>query len=1431
MEGINSFEKGLHRSNSPVEQPEGSYADAYNWIRNDSGRLTNEEQEEIIQSLTDAYSYEFLGACPIKDSFICFLKQTGNNGNLYSEIGVFDNKTKTYRRVFNDFFANGYTLNFVGPIDSVARINSLNQIVVYFVEKSNVPRRFNITAFEDLLNINPSPQTAYTAGLYDSELDWNLQLNFKMPYATYNVLKGGSLPSGIYSFAFRYVTDDNNKTTFNIPSRFINIPVYSDSSGVTPIYNDATVGGAPQTPSDFSIEMSLKNLDTNYRYIEPVVITYVGITNALSIKSLGLFEISTTSTISFNSTTQYLNDISESAITELPVKISSAECIEQKDNVLVLSNITSRKFDTGFQAVANAIELEWYIESKPVNNYRDFDAVTAFNATSGTDVLYNSKMNFAWYSPNWNISLSSQSQINASQAQKFHYLPDPDGTNYRRFAFITPGTQITSDYGNSWSGAVEWYDSNSVRFLFRNSTFTQPTISKDNASSNSNVYQDPLLLKGFTRGEVYSFAITPIYKDGSMGFAYHIPGQPYNSNKPRRLIEWLSSNNYTSVYNNNGLSGKIRHHRMPDHDEIAQQYPAVKYLGDLDDIHILRVRAANINFTQDQLNNIQGYIISYQPRNTELNTRVVDTGFVRPYIQNQQSRFQASQHVNSPLYIAAPWTGNVGVFDEGPTGKYSFYGPNWFFNTKYARYHSPDDEVYQNKIKASYKIQRIGFGLNEISHRNDLGDLLYYFEPHAKMLQRFSRLASINTLPICASVSNAIQDSLDLKLIYEFNGFYFDRQNPSIINSTEFIPDIGNNNNATLENGEISLKTNSRYRHLNVSSSLFFITDNYEERKFITKGHFVISQGGPRRGFQMFGPHLNRAIPILVSANSTATTPPTLPPNTNLSDTYQRFGIVFCRVINELFAQYGTLENAEYTPSVVEMDDNGLSSTVELEGDTYISKYFHHLYDTAYGHTGSDTTNFTGTVTMGIYAESKTNYSLRHYDSGTVPFYPKYKNFINSNQTDFGLYNHNWWMHYIGINKQYAAVPNLRKSFSKPLFFNEIVSYTNRSVYSNKVSESEISDSYRYFPSLQFHDIPKDRGEIKDTFVFNNTFYHHTEYALWQSFFNPNTTQTTSTGQVILGNPGIFTLPSRIVLDIKGGYMGTMDKSGTNTPFGRVFLDHKQGKIFLLTGESPVEISDLGLFSYFRDFINENDKYCMGYDWANKRLLINNITRERAISFYPKTQTWTSFHSFSPTAYFTTNGSSFAFKESQVFKGSGGYAYFYNMNNSKDIRKSSYITFVTNTSPDAFKRFDRIEMNTMSGGLTGISSPGSIPEPQAYSFDDQSFTHIHAWTDRQNTTNLPLFYPPSHDFNTTFLANYDSSKVPVNYYRSSFHAELPLDAVIDPYKNIFDPNNVDINADFKSHLKGKFLYTKLAYNKDTPLVVNYVKTLFKPTVA
>ena len=1310
MEGVNSFEKGLHRTNSPVEQPEGSYVDAYNWIRNDSGRLVNEELEEVIKELTDAKGYKFLGSCPVNNSFVCFFKQNANNGNFYSEIGVFENGV--YTRVFNDFFTNPfYSLNFNNPIDSVARIVSTGDTVVYFVEEGNPPRRFNLTAFQ---NLGPSQ---YTSELYNTVEDWNLQLTFKMPYANYSVERNGTLPTGTYSFAFRYATDENNKTTFNIPSRFFNIANNSQDN------NDTVTGDLPQTSSNQNIVMSLQNLDTNYPYIEVVVITYLGLTNVLSIKSLGLFENKNNLQINFNSASQYLQDVSEGVLLEMPINVNSASCIEQKDNILILSNITSKKYDVGFQKdVANNIKLYWEIEQKPVDVRRNITGVRQGGS-------------LCWPVGN----------------QGFEDIAD-----------------ITRRYGSIYG------------------TQDRPSVSRDQNFQQSNVYQNPQVLKGFQRGEVYSFSITPIYKDGSVGFAYHIPGNLYPSTNQPTLKVWESFYTYTEMYQKADLTGPIRHHQMPDYDETG-------YIGDVDYVNILKVKATNINFTTEQLNNIQGYIIGYQPRNNDVNTRIIDNGFSRPYLQNQY---------NKDKYIGTLWTGSVVHVEklgEGSTdeSRASYtWSTNWSENQEYAMYHSPDSLLDKQKIKAGYKIQRVGYGNNLILHSGNSALDSTYFEQYTNKGNDPYYVKM--TLPICTNNSPSAENvNLYVNMFFEFNEFVFNKGSLTNIDTAEYVPFVGAENPITIDN-KISIKYCSEYIHLKTRFSHFYDPTSISQSNYFLDYQYYISQiegfGEPDDGSYIFNPSLNRV---------------------TYNDNTQRIGINLCRIINENPQQYGTLENSEYTPAVVVLGN--IPTETILEGDVYISKYFFNMYDDLIGSTTSE--HVSGHSMMGIYVESKNNYALRHTEDGKVPFYPNYKYFVNDDEANYGMFDNEWFKVTTGYNKQYSSLTGLKLSFPKPLFFSEITNYNNRSIYSNQSFESELVDQYRIFSANSFHDIPRHRGVIKDTFVFNNNFYHHTEYGLWLSYFNPNTLQNTSQGEVVLGNAGIFRIPSKLVLDIKGGYMGTNDKSGINTPFGRVFLDHYQGKIFLLADESPIEISDLGLFSFFRnDFINTTDKYIMGYDWANKRLLISQVGK-KAISFYPKTQTWTSLHDFAPEAYLTINGQSYAWKDANTC--------FYNINNS--VRKNSYITFVENTQPDAFKRFDRIEMNTMSGGNQGLYSPGFV-EPDSYIFKNESFSKIHCWTDRQNTTELDFKY--SHDYNTNFLYSYDPTVVAVNYYKSSFHAELPLDAVKNPYANIFDTtSNTDITADFRAHMKGKFLYTKLSYNNTSPLVLNYVKTIFKSTVA
>lgn len=1299
MEGINSFEKGLHRSNSPQMQPESSYVDALNWIRNDSGRLTNEELENITKTLDDAASYTYLGSCPVQDSFIIFFQQLGNDGNKYSEVGLFQNGV--YERIFNDFFTPVYKLNFTNEIDSVARINNKGERVVYFVEENSVPRRFNIDEYI-------SDKTKYN----DID-DWNLQLNIKIPHAELSIeTNGGSVLSGTYSVIFRYRSDINNKTAFGIPSRMIYI---TDETGLT----SSVDGCPPGTQTTKSIKIQPINIDTNYPYIEPVIITYVGIANVLTIKSLGLY-VNDGTPIYFRDETQYKDSVSLEEILENPIYYSSAKCIEQKDNILILSNLSQKKYDKDFQRIADKIQVTWYYDTT-------YTVDGVFNEDTISSSSSNLKKNFSTEKYESGIAVPTYPSNNAEYNAVGYTIIDPN-------AIFQPDAHVSWGQGNSQNATVDFNSSSKFHF------------------------KDGVEKKGFARGEIYSFSITPIYKDGSIGFAYHIPAKPYTNIGDKNTTDvYISEERYPNYLLDdpdfpysliNDSTGRIRHHKMPDYDSSGNMKCKNVEEG------ILRVRFDNIDFGL-QKNLIQGYIIGYQPRIDDATTRVINNGWVKPYMAN------GNNYLNS--------------FFNGSCQNQFANGADMVFNPFDGglMYYSPEIDL-EKEINSTYKIQFYGWAKEKLTDQNKAFTFGNYgvgnFDDDTGMRNYtvgafFDHYSTEGTVGNLYTLKNAIK-----------------------------VPAIGEQFKTVL--GKYRLEFSKTYYHLELNDDVkLFLTLDWPT--YFNPPQYI---------------HINR--------------PDAEDKRQLLLQHFKNQYLALVRIINDITFQYGKLENAQYVPSEIIFDINQ-TSIENVEGDTFTSKYYHHNMDgyrnnfTGSGFDGNqDTVQFQ--YIAGVWYESKNNYGFRHYDAinNETPYYPKVRILNSFSSTEKGIINYEWWKRGFGYNKQYSAINNFKLQFPRPLFFDEVTDYSNRSIYSKQSFENELVDQYRYFPSLQYHDIPKHRGTITDTFVFNNNFFHHTEYGLWLSYFNPNTIQSTTQGDVVLGNAGIFRIPSKLVLDIKGGYMGTLDKSGTNTPFGRVFLDHKQGKVFLFAGEAPVEISDLGLFSFFRGFVNTNDKYTMGYDWANKRLLINNITQEKAISYYPKTETWTSLHNFSPNAYFTINGSSYAWRNNENS--------FYNMDNPNGIRKNSYITLVENTIPDAFKRFDRMEINTMSGGNAGVNSPGFV-EPTSYIFNDKSFSTIHCWTDRQNSKELDLEY--SSDYESNFLNGYDVNKIPINYYRSSFHLELPLDAVVNPNINIFDDNNLDLNADFRPHMKGKFLYTKLSYNEDKPLVLNHIKTFFKPSVA
>lgn len=1349
MENINSFEKGLHQSNSPITQPEGSYPDALNWVRNDEGRLVNEKLEEFLLN----FGKDLKGFVNLDDEVILLFED---------EIGVWNT---SYTSIYNNPL-----LNIQEDVEIKARKAFNNNRIIYFVDPLNPPRYFNLDLY-----LRDSTK-------YNDLNDFNLFLEYRLPeVSNVQITTGGNLTSGSYSIVLRYRSSVDNKTFFGIPSKFYSI---TDDT----ILDDNYDGCPPDTATNKLISFTTTHIDTNYPYIEPVIITYEGLTNVLVAYSLGISSNFEGNKINFSGNSQYIERVDISEISANPLFYSTAKCIESKDNILTLSNLTTKTYDRDFQDVANNIKVR--IKENFLNNsscLRNFpyDTVSSFKSVQ------------------------------------------------------------TSQYNNSNPSSVVDTGSNIFTTSYKNNS----------------------ILKGFQKGEVYSLFITPIYKDGTLGFAYHIPANNYG-------------NLYTEVYtsdeqylNIQGLTGGIRHHRIPYSSVINSSDPLSS--SPITTTLVLE----NINFSPTQQANIQGYILGFQKRDSDLNKSIIDTGIGKPYMAN--GNFFRQSFLNGSCKF------QYEVEGQTPDMIYRPQEPALM-------YYSPDTQRGK-KINTGYQIQKTGYARSTVNINGVMK----------------SGVAILFTNP-------DVDEDPSLDVYFEQYSQIPSLESAKTITTVIDVPIV---KDKTIINQKYAVQETNPYVHIESSGTIY---DTFTQMQPAGNAQFIYNKIPPNKGF-------------VIEPNPV---------------------ITLVRIINDNKVQYGKLENAEYLPSKV-VYDNFTTNSQEIEGDTYIFKYWFNIHDANKNNFKSDGTEITETDTnrfnmlTGVWLESQNNYELRHSDVEEVPYYPKYKTLI-SRTTPLGLLNIRDKGESTGYNKAYSAINDTRASFPRPVIFEEVTKYPNRTIFSELAFEGELVDQWRIFPANNFHDIPKNKGEITDTFVWNNDFYHHTERSLFKSFFNPNTTQSTSQGEVILGNAGVFRLPSIEIQTINGGYMGTTTKAGINTPFGRVFLDNHQGKVFLMS-EGFSEISDLGLFSYFRGFINNNGKYALGYDYANKRLLISsynesvktlvnnapvtninyttytsppvaypignlteskkyksqvipflnmtvtqtyfrfNVTeletinfklnrsnngckfilkffkhivdggftgsqqylsevtiepnttpqyfakdfevgsyyievskivqasdfeldilietteivgnKPQTISYYPKTNTWTSFHDFTPKFYIQKDKELLAVKGNDLF----------NLNGNS--HKNSNITIVSNNNPDVYKEYERMEINNMSGNTNSI---GNIIKG-AYTSTKDTFSTIQCWNETQNSKELPLVIPNS--FAEAY--EYYNDRILVDFNKNSYHLELPLDVVIDAYNNIFDNNNLDINTLFKSPFKSKFLYTKLSYNKNIPLVLSYVKTYSK----
>lgn len=497
--------------------------------------------------------------------------------------------------------------------------------------------------------------------------------------------------------------------------------------------------------------------------------------------------------------------------------------------------------------------------------------------------------------------------------------------------------------------------------------------------------------------------------------------------------------------------------------------------------------------------------------------------------------------------------------------------------------------------------------------------------------------------------------------------------------------------------------------------------------------------------------------------------------------------------------QYGALDQmvsmyAHYEPWA------GFTGTTEFyNGDTFITKYGMNIGDESpfpYNtQDDSNSPNKSGTLkpvgATGItyfWIESDNNYNYRHFvpssvygeeelesGTGTVPYYPAYKQLANS-QTPFGLltmHAPNWQRpgYAKEYNTQYSTQPTLKPYAITPKEDTERRSaLVNRIIFSATAVQGEKADAYQIFLPNNFYDVPQEYGELTDVYT-NMELYASTAQVQWKLFYNTLVSQATSVGEVVLGTGGAFNRPGVPMTTVDGGYGGnTHWRHAINTVFGRVFIDKRQGKLFIMTSNLAEFSSNLD--DRFRiDLQAMNDALIfVGSEPLRERVLFN--FSGSVLSYNLQHKAFVSYHSYTPRWFFThgphmySNQTDQSKGETGIFKHSLGFAGTY-----YGVRYESSITLAANAGNSISKLFRNIELITERTTEKGANIP------------NYTFTGMEVWND-ERYSGLNTITRKTNAFQTTAPLELLSSKV-----KDCFRLFIPRDIVIDPESDIFALNN------------------------------------------
>jgi hypothetical protein len=231
---------------------------------------------------------------------------------------------------------------------------------------------------------------------------------------------------------------------------------------------------------------------------------------------------------------------------------------------------------------------------------------------------------------------------------------------------------------------------------------------------------------------------------------------------------------------------------------------------------------------------------------------------------------------------------------------------------------------------------------------------------------------------------------------------------------------------------------------------------------------------------------------------------------------------------------------------------------------------------------------------FGIFVDSTINYSLRHGGTNNCDAIYRYNEeqweyvrrkvfTTDDNGTTYSSREIVCPETYF-YNFDYSLANTVKPKFPLSTTFDYCSNCVNnkpyRIRYSKQSYQEEVTDNYKIFSALNYHDLDGSTGDINALVIDKDELYALTN-TVWFIPTRPQTIQS-SESTIYLGTGERLSIPPKRMISSNHIYGGTKFKhSVVNTEFGTFYADSETGKVFKLSN-SIEEISSEGLKAFFR---------------------------------------------------------------------------------------------------------------------------------------------------------------------------------------------------------------------------------------------------------